>query len=112
MLNVDSLKSFLESQMPAALEMLRQMVAINSYTANREGVNRLGRLTAECFKPLGFGAEFVPCAERRFGDMEFTRRYCRDALGDNHSLRWDCGCRRASPPGCRRDALNVDSGRR
>ena len=43
--------------MPSALEILRQMVGINSYTANREGVNRLGRLTAVCFAPLGFTAE-------------------------------------------------------
>ena len=64
MLNSASLKNYLETQMPAALEMLRQMVGINSYTANRAGVNRLSRLTAECFAPLGFTAEFVPSANR------------------------------------------------
>lgn len=61
--------------MPAALEMLRQMVGINSYTANRDGVNRLGRFTAECFAPLGFMAEFVPSANREWGDhLVMTRR--------------------------------------
>ena len=56
--------------MPAALEMLRQMVGINSFTANRQGVDRLGRLTAECFAPLGFTAEFVPSAQRLcFADL-------------------------------------------
>jgi len=40
--------------MPAALEMLRQMVGINSYTTNREGVNRLGKFTA-CFAPWDHG---------------------------------------------------------
>jgi glutamate carboxypeptidase len=69
-MNIDaaSLKSYLNQQMPAALEMLRQMVAINSFTSNREGVNRLGRLTAEFFSPLGFQAEFVPSRNPGWGD--------------------------------------------
>ena len=74
-LNRESLKNYLETLMPAALEMLRQMVGINSYTANRDGVNRLSRLTAECFAPLGFTAEFVPSANRGWGDhLVLTRR--------------------------------------
>lgn len=44
------------------------MVGINSFTANREGVNRLGRFTAECFAPLGFTAEFVPSVNPAYGD--------------------------------------------
>ena len=69
------LSQFLKSQLPAALEMLRQMVGINSYTANRDGVNRLGRFTAECFAPLGFTAEFVPSTNREWGDhLVLTRR--------------------------------------
>src|SRR5438874_57784 len=75
MLNVASLKSFLDRQLPGALEYLRRMVAINSYTENREGVNRLGRLTAECFGSLGFSAEFIPCTNLNFGDhLVLTRR--------------------------------------
>ena len=54
--------------MPKALEMLREMVGINSYTANREGVNRLCKLTAECFRPLGFDAEYVPSAKAEYGN--------------------------------------------
>ncbi len=70
-----SLTQFLSSQMPAALEMLRQMVVINSYTANRDGVNRLGRLTEQCFAPLGFSAERVPSANPAWGDhLVLTRR--------------------------------------
>lgn len=61
-------RNFLERQMPAALEMLRQMVGINSFTSNQEGVRRLGRLTAEFFKPLGFSAEYVPSANPEWGD--------------------------------------------
>jgi glutamate carboxypeptidase len=54
--------------MPAALELLRRMVGINSYTENRAGVNKLGKFTAESFAPLGFTAEFVPSANPRYGD--------------------------------------------
>ena len=75
MQNRAPLKDFLESQMPAALEMLRQMVGINSYTANRDGVNRLARFTADCFAPLGFTPEFVPSTNREWGDhLVLTRR--------------------------------------
>ena len=55
--------------------MLRQMVGINSFTSNREGVNRIARFTAECFAPLGFSAEFVPSANSEFGNhLVLTRR--------------------------------------
>src|SRR3989442_14876778 len=70
-----SLTKFVESQMPAALEMLRQMVGINSFTGNRDGVNQLGRFTAKCFVPLGFAAEFVPSVNPNYGDhLVLTRR--------------------------------------
>jgi glutamate carboxypeptidase len=75
MQNIGPLTEFLNSQMPAALEMLRQMVGINSFTANAGGVNRLGRFTAECFAPLGFTAEYVPSTNRQWGDhLVLTRR--------------------------------------
>jgi glutamate carboxypeptidase len=63
-----ALGNFVESQMPATLELLRQMVAINSFTGNREGVNQLGKLTADCFAPLGFVAETVPSVNPHYGD--------------------------------------------
>jgi glutamate carboxypeptidase len=63
-----SMRAFLNSQMPTALEMLGQMVGINSFTANRDGVNKLGRFTAGCFAPLGFTAEFVPSVNPNYGD--------------------------------------------
>jgi glutamate carboxypeptidase len=62
------MRRFLNGQLPAALEMLRQMVGINSFTGNPEGVNRLGRLTADAFAPLGFGAEFVPSTNPLWGN--------------------------------------------
>ncbi|MBK9140049.1 MAG: M20/M25/M40 family metallo-hydrolase [Verrucomicrobia bacterium] len=64
----DELKSWLASQLPAALDLLRRMVEINSWTENREGVNRLARLTAESFAPFGFTGELVPSANPQWGD--------------------------------------------
>lgn len=68
MLDRATLFNFLQSQMPAALEMLRRMVDQNSFTANRQGVNRVGTLTAEAFAPLGFSGECVPSANPDWGD--------------------------------------------
>src|SRR5437899_2921367 len=70
-----SLTEFLNGHMPDALELLRQMVGINSFTSNRDGVNRLGRSTADCFAPLGFKAKFVPSANPDYGDhLVLTRQ--------------------------------------
>ena len=41
------LKPYLDSKLPEALDLLRQMVDINSFTINKEGVNRLARFTAD-----------------------------------------------------------------
>src|SRR3954468_3880448 len=69
------LNSYLESKLPKALELLSKMVSINSYTINKEGVNRLARFTAEAFAPLGFSAEFVPAENPEFGNhLVLTRR--------------------------------------
>lgn len=77
MLNPALLNQFLEAQLPAALEMLRQMVGINSFTLNRAGLKLLGQFTAEAFAPLGFAAEFVPSTNPKFGDhLALTRHGC------------------------------------
>jgi glutamate carboxypeptidase len=67
-MQTDALLSFLEARLAPGLELLRQMVAINSHTLNREGVNRLGRFTAEAFAELGFRAELQPSVNPAFGD--------------------------------------------
>jgi glutamate carboxypeptidase len=72
-----TLIDFLEGQMPRALEILRRMVGINSFTTNREGVNRLGRFTADCFAPLGFSAELVPSVNPNYGDHLALTRHGR-----------------------------------
>jgi glutamate carboxypeptidase len=69
----------LESRLPATLDLLRQMVALNSWTDNRDGVNRLGRFTAAAFAELGFTAEFVPSVNPAYGDHLFLRRAGRSA---------------------------------
>ena len=61
------IRAYLESRLPDYLALLRQMVAINSFTANPAGVDELGRLTAVAFAALGFTAVFIPSANPNFG---------------------------------------------
>jgi glutamate carboxypeptidase len=62
------LMGYLEGKLPEYLELLRQMVCINSWTQNVAGVNQLGQFTAEAFAGLGFVAEFVPSAYLTYGN--------------------------------------------
>jgi glutamate carboxypeptidase len=57
------------------------MVAINSFTANRDGVNRLGDLTAECFVQLGFTAERIQAADPSYGQHLILTRRGQPAAG-------------------------------
>ncbi|MFN0077365.1 MAG: M20/M25/M40 family metallo-hydrolase [Prosthecobacter sp.] len=57
-----SLQSSAESHLPATLDLLRRLVAINSFTANAAGVDAVAQLTAEAFEALGFSAELAPCS--------------------------------------------------
>jgi len=61
------IEQYLREEMPFYLDMLRQMVEINSFTSNPSGVDRLGKLTAEFFTELGFTAEFVRPDDAMFG---------------------------------------------
>lgn len=67
-------ESFLTDKLPEYLDLLYQMVSINSFTENAAGVNRLGRLIAEHFERNGFKAEFVSSAYSHFGNHLFLRR--------------------------------------
>ena len=60
--------SYLQSQQSFHLDLLRQMVEINSFTANAEGVNALGAFTAAAFAKLGFTAESIPSDNPQFGN--------------------------------------------
>jgi len=72
--DIAALRTALERNLPAALAHLREWVGINSWTHHRDGINALGHATAAAFAPLGFAAEFVPCAEKKCGHHLFLRR--------------------------------------
>ena len=61
------LETFLKGNLPEYLDMLRQMVNINSFTTNRDGVNALAELTGAMFQDLGFTAETVDSLDPQFG---------------------------------------------
>jgi glutamate carboxypeptidase len=71
------LDQFLQPRLPSYLELLRQMVAINSYTRNPEGVNALGKLTAAAFADLGFTPELIQSDQPSFGQHLILTRHGR-----------------------------------
>lgn len=77
---IDRLTDSARKHLPEALEWLRQMVAVNSFTTRPAGVAELAELTAACFAPLGFAAERVPAANAAHGPHLFLRR-CGAAAG-------------------------------
>ncbi|MBN2550438.1 MAG: M20/M25/M40 family metallo-hydrolase [Anaerolineales bacterium] len=68
------LESYLKQNLPVYMEYFRQMISINSFTGNPEGVNQLGALTADIFAPLGFQADFVQSADPAYGKHLFLAR--------------------------------------
>ncbi len=70
----DAIRGYLESNLNDYLELLRQIVAINSFTSNPQGVNGLARLTADAFQTLDFKAEFVPSTRMEYGSHLFLTR--------------------------------------
>ena len=75
----DHLKAKLQAKLPETLDLLRQIVGINSWTRNRAGVDHLARVTAEAFADLGFTAEHVPSVEPAYGDHLVLTRPGRSA---------------------------------
>lgn len=73
--NLESIRTYLESRLPFYLDMLRRMVAINSFTANPDGVNELAEMTAGEFAALGFSAEMIPSENAHYGNhLVLTRQ--------------------------------------
>lgn len=62
-----TLEQHFTNNLPTYLTHLQEMVAINSFTANPDGINALGEWTAALFAPLGFTAEMVPSVQPEFG---------------------------------------------
>jgi glutamate carboxypeptidase len=61
------MRTYLDREMPRYLEILRDMVGMNSYTLNPEGVNRLADYTAGVFSGPGFTDERVQSAIPSYG---------------------------------------------
>jgi glutamate carboxypeptidase len=70
----DSLTRFCEKQLPDTLEFLERMVAINSFTENGVGIDRLAGVTATQFAELGFEASQVPSAHPGYGQHLVLKR--------------------------------------
>ena len=69
------LSNFLDERLASSIELLRQMVAINSFTANKDGVEQLGKFTAEVFSKLGFSADYTPSTRPDFArHLVLTRK--------------------------------------
>ena len=64
---INKLKDYLEGSFSDYIEIFREMVSINSHTANPAGVNDLGDYTAGLFENLGFTIERVPSEHSGFG---------------------------------------------
>ncbi len=78
---VPTLEGYLRDNLPRNLDLLRQMVDINSFTANPAGVNELGKFTASLFSALGFSAEFVQAADFVYGKHLILTRPARAVNG-------------------------------
>ncbi len=81
-MTADALTAAGDRHLPAALDLLERLVAINSFTTNAEGVRANADLIAAAFAPLGFRAEFVPPADPVHGPHLVLRRSAetRDAV--------------------------------
>ncbi len=73
-MNPTDLTAACERHLPATMELLERLVAVNSFTTNREGVQKTADLTATAFAPLGFAAEFIPPANPAHGPHLVLRR--------------------------------------
>lgn len=71
--------SYLETKLEHYLDILQQMVNINSFTENPTGIDTLGKLTGNVFATLGFSTETVPSVHKRYGKHHiYTRRGTTD----------------------------------
>jgi len=64
---IQLLTDYFESSLPGYLQILKNMVDINSFTGNPGGVNKLGKLTAHEFSKIGFTSNFIQSTNPAFG---------------------------------------------
>ena len=62
-----ALRNYFAAHLTHHLDALQQMVMVNSLTTHIDGVNALGRLTADYFAPWGFSAERIPSSHPEYG---------------------------------------------
>ena len=70
----DKLHRSLSEDLPKYIEILRNMVEINSFTSNPNGVNRLGEYTSSVFANLEFSSENIMSTNPLHGDHLVLRR--------------------------------------
>ncbi len=73
-MKVTDLQDCAAKHLPEAVDFLRRLVSVNSFTANSAGVDAVVELTAAAFLPLGFRANRVPCATLGTGHHLFLSR--------------------------------------
>jgi glutamate carboxypeptidase len=73
-----TVQNYFNHHLPGYLDILRQMVEINSFTANSAGVNRLSEYTASVFSNLGLQPEFIPSINPKFGKHLFLQPESQD----------------------------------
>jgi glutamate carboxypeptidase len=74
MTDFQAIQTYLQANLLEYFALHRRMVEINSFTANPQGVNALGELTASQFAELGFEAEFAQSTDARYGRHLFLHR--------------------------------------
>jgi len=84
--NIQAIEAYIQANLPDYLNLHRQMVSINSFTANAEGVNALGNLTAALFAGLGLKAERVDSTNPSYGSHLFLTRNTPAEYGSSIAL--------------------------
>lgn len=74
MIDQHLIQAYLNRNFNEYLDIHKQMVDVNSFTANPQGVNALGELTARLFARLGFEAEHVQSVHQQYGQHLFLFR--------------------------------------
>jgi glutamate carboxypeptidase len=70
------LVEYINQQMPETMQLLEQMVNINSGTLNIEGVKKVGALLGKQFQNIGFSSEWIvmPDSLKRAGHLVVSRK--------------------------------------
>ncbi len=71
---IRSIDTYLQANLSDYLDIHRQMVSVNSFTSNADGVNALGDLTGSLFAKYGLRAERVNSTNPSYGSHLFLSR--------------------------------------